>query len=124
MTKLEFEKLLIPLVELMNNIEMDLIYNILSRIDNYDSVKGSLEWYIDKLAELKLLDKDNLKAFKKNKQELKKIIEELANNCGNHIDNLDKLNEYNEKGLLNKNPISLYESPKIRFYLFLAIFFT
>ena len=66
MTKLEFEKLLVPLIELMNNIEMDLIYNILSRIDNYDSVKGSLEWYIDKLAELKLLDKDNLKAFKKN----------------------------------------------------------
>lgn len=114
MTKLEFEKLLIPLIEFMNNIEMDLIYNILSRIDNYTSIKGSLEWYIDKLAELKLLDKDNLKAFKKNKQELKKIIEELANNCGNHIDNLDKLNEYYEKGLLNKNPISLYESQAIK----------
>ena len=43
MTKLEFEKLLIPLIEIMNNIEMDLIYNILSRIDNYTSIKGSLE---------------------------------------------------------------------------------
>lgn len=113
MTKLEFEKLLIPLIELIDDIEMDLITNILERIDNYDSVRGSLEWYVDKLSELKLLDKDNLSIFKKNKKELKKRIVELSEFCGNHIDNLEKLNDYYEKGLLSTNPVTLYKNNAI-----------
>lgn len=110
MTKLEFEKVLIPLIEYIDDIEMDLITNILDRIDNYDGVKGSLEWYTDKLSELKLLDKDNLKVFKKDKKKLKKIITQLAEDCGYHIDNIDKLNEYYKQGLLNNNPMDLYDN--------------
>lgn len=110
MTKLEFEKILIPLIEYIDDIEMDLIVNILDRIDNYDGVKGSLKWYTDKLLELKLLDKDNSKVFEKDKNKLKRIISQLAEDCGYRIDNLDKLNEYYDKGLLNKNPINLYDN--------------
>lgn len=113
MTKLEFEKVIIPLIKYIDGIEMDLIVNILDRIDNYDGVKGSLKWYTDKLSELKLLDKDNLKVFKKDKDKLKRIVSQLAEDCGYHIDNLDKLNEYYEKGLLNKNPLELYENVAI-----------
>lgn len=113
MTKLEFEKILIPLIKYIDDIEMNLIVNILDRIDNYDGVKGSLKWYTDKLSELKLLDKDNLKVLKKDKAKLKKIINQLAEDCGYHIENLDKLNEYYEKGLLNKNPLELYENVAI-----------
>lgn len=113
MTKLEFEKVIIPLIKYIDGIEMDLIVNILDRIDNYDGVKGSLKWYTDKLSELKLLDKDNLKVFKKDKDKLKRIVSQLAEDCGYHIENLDKLNEYYEKGLLNKNPLELYENVAI-----------
>lgn len=110
MTKLEFEKILIPLIEYIDDIEMGLIVNILDRIDNYDGVKGSLKWYTDKLSELKLLDKDNLKVFKKDKKKLKRIVSQLAEDCGYHIDNLDKLNEYYKKGLLDNNPVNLYDN--------------
>lgn len=110
MNKLEYEKLILPLVNLINDIEMDLVRNILNRIDNYDGIKGSLKWYTDKLVELKLLDKENIKVFDKNKNYFKKIIEDIAEGFGNHIDNLENLGKYYKKGLINVNPISLYES--------------
>ena len=56
MTKLEFERLLLPLVDIMNDIEMDMMRNILSRIDDYSDVKGTLKWLTDKLTETKVLD--------------------------------------------------------------------
>lgn len=121
MTKLEFEKLLIPLIEYIDDIEMNLITNILDRIDNYDGVKGSLKWYTDKLSELKLFEKDNLKVFKKDKQKLKKIIIQLAEDCGFHVDNIEKLTEYYEKGMLEKNPIELYGSNAINYLIKNAI---
>ncbi len=110
MNKLEYEKLLLPLLNLVNDIEMDLVRNILNRIDNYDGIKGSLKWYTDKLVELKLLDKENIKVFEKNKNYFRKVIEDLAETCGNHIDNLDNLKQYYEKGLIHINPLSLYDS--------------
>lgn len=110
MNKLEYEKLILPLVNLINDIEIDLVRNILNRIDNYDGIKGSLKWYTDKLVELKLLDKENIKVFDKNKNYFKKIIEDIAEGFGNHIDNLENLEKYYKKGLINVNPISLYES--------------
>lgn len=113
MTKLEFEKILIPLIEYIDDIELDLIKNVIERIDNYDGVKGSLEWYTDKLNELNLLDKDNAKVFKKNKNELKKQVISIAKGCGNNIDNLDKLQDYYDKGLINVNPINLSSSTAI-----------
>lgn len=113
MTKLEFEKVLIPLIEIIDDIELGLIYDILNRIDNYNSVKGTLEWYTDKLLELKLLEKDNIQVFKQNKKVLKKAILEISNECGNKIDNLEKLQEYYQKGLIEVDPINLYGSAAI-----------
>lgn len=113
MTKLEFEKILLPLLKIIDDIEMELVVNIIDRIDNYDGVKGSLEWYVDKLSEMKLLDKDNLKAFKKDKQKLKRAILQLSEDCGYHVENIKKLTEYYDKGLLEVNPNTLFESVAI-----------
>lgn len=113
MTKLEFEKLLKPLVEIIDDIEIELIYNILERIDNYKEVKGTLKWYNDKLNELKLLEKDNKKAFKNRKKQIKDVIEEIATKCGTKVDNFDKLEDYYNQGLLNVNPLTLYNSVAI-----------
>ena len=113
MTKLEFQRLLTPLVDIMNNIELDMIHNILNRIENYNDVKGTLKWLTDKLNETKLLDKDNLKILKNNKKELEKVIRDLAENCGNYIENFDNLEKYYNKGLLDINPVELYDSVSI-----------
>lgn len=113
MNKIQFDKLLKPLIALYDEIELDLIMNILERIDNYSEIKGSLEWYLDKLSEMKLLDKDDLKVFKKNKRKIKQIIADIADNCANNIDNLEQLNDYYEKDLITVNPVNLYNSTAI-----------
>ncbi len=113
MNKLEFEKILKPLVKILDDVEIELMYNILSRVDNYKEVKGSLEWYNDKLLELKLLDKDNQSVLKKRTKKIQKVVENIAKVCGNKIDNFEKLQDYYDKGLLNVNPIDLYDSVSI-----------
>lgn len=110
MTKLEFEQVLAPLIEIIDNIELDMIHDLLSRIDNYNSHKGTLKWYTDKLAELKLLDKNNLKNFRKSKTALKKAIKDIAKECGGKIDNFSKLQDYYNQGKININPLTLYDS--------------
>lgn len=110
MTKLEFERLLLPLVDIMSDIEMDMMRNILSRIDDYSDVKGTLKWLTEKLTEMGALDRTNLEAFKDKKKKIKTVIEEMAENCGYRVDNIEKLYNYYEQGLLNIDPSSLYES--------------
>lgn len=110
MTKQEFERIIKPLVSIIDDIEIDLIYNILSRIDNYKDVKGSLKWYNDKVNELKLLEKDNKRIFKSSQKKIKDVIEQIAKECGTKVDNFDKLENYYQQGLLNVNPINLYSS--------------
>lgn len=113
MTRLEFERILNPLVNIIDDVEIELIYNILSRIDNYKDVKGSLKWYNDKVNELKLLERDNKRIFKDKQQKIKDVIEEIAKECGTKVDNFDKLENYYQQGLLNVNPITLYSSVAI-----------
>ena len=114
MNKIQFDKLIKPLIALYDEIELDLIRNILERIDNYSNIKGSLEWYLDKLSETKLLDKDNLKVLKNNKRKIKQIIIDIADVCGRSIDNLEKLKGYYQSNLISVDPTSLYDSVAIQ----------
>lgn len=113
MNKIQFDKLLKPLVEIYDDIELDLINNILDRIENYKNVQGSLEWYLDKLTEIGILESNNLKVLKKNKIKIEKVLKEIVNNIGKYNENLELLTSYFEKGLLNVNPIEIYNSESI-----------
>lgn len=113
MTKLEYEQLLKPLIEIYDEIERKLMVSIVKRIDNYSGMKGTLKWYTDKLNELKLLDRDSLEVFKENRKALLEKIEELTKDCGYKIDNLERLEDYYNTGLIDINPFSLYESQSI-----------
>lgn len=110
MTKLEFERLLNPLIDIIGDIETDIMHNIINRIDNYDGVKGTLDCLTDKLVEFKVLDKENKKTFKKSKKILKETIEKIAKTCGHKIDNYEKLKGYYKSGLLETNPDILSDS--------------
>ena len=114
MNKIQFDKLLKPLIVLYDEIELDLVMNILERIDNYSKIKGSLEWYLDKLSEIKLFDKDNLKVLKNNKRKIKQILMDIADYSGGSIDNLEQLKGYYQKGLISIDPITLYDSIAIQ----------
>lgn len=112
MNKIQFDKLLKPLVEIYDEIELDLIRNILARLDNYRSVEGSLEWYLEKLSEQNTLNKENLEVFKKNKKAIKKVLRKILINANRTKDYDKLLNKFEEKGLINKNT-ELYNSPTI-----------
>ena len=74
MNKIQFDKLLKPLIAIYDEIEIDLIINLLNRLENYKGVQGSLEWYLDKIAETGILDKENLEVFKQNKSKVKAVL--------------------------------------------------
>ena len=113
MNKLQFDNLLKPLIEIYDEIELDIIRNILERLESYNSVQGSLEWYLDKLVDINTLNKNNLKVFKNNKEKIKKELKYIANSCGMNINNLELLNKYYDEGLLGVNPIDIYKSLSI-----------
>nr|DAQ70758.1 MAG TPA: minor capsid protein [Caudoviricetes sp.] len=113
MNKLEFEKLIKPLIEIYDEIELELINQVLEKLKSYQHVQGSLEWYIDKLNELKTFEKNNLKIMKSNKRQIEKVLKEILTNSGTRINNLDSLKSYYEKGIISMDPTKLYKSNAI-----------
>ncbi len=114
MKKYDFDKLLKPLIQIYDEIELDIIKNILNKLVKYDNVQGSLNWYLEKLTELKALEKENLKVILKDKNAIQKELEKIIENVGFKVDNLDKLKSYYDKGLIEANPINLYNSSSIK----------
>lgn len=114
MKKYDFDKLLKPLIQIYDEIELDIIKNILNKLVKYDNVQGSLNWYLEKLTELKALEKENLKVILKDKNDIQKELEKIIENVGFKVDNLDKLKSYYDKGLIEVNPINLYNSSSIK----------
>lgn len=114
MKKYDFDKLLKPLIQIYDEIELDIIKNILNKLVKYDNVQGSLNWYLEKLTELKALEKENLKVILKDKNAIQKELEMIIENVGFKVDNLDKLKSYYDKGLIEVNPMNLYNSSSIK----------
>ncbi len=113
MNKIQFDKLLKPLIDIYDEIELDLIRNVLVRLETYKSVQGSLDWYLEKLADMGALDRDNLKVIKKNKKQIEKVLKNIVTESGTHVEDLDTLNSYFEQGLINVNPKDLFKSVAI-----------
>lgn len=111
MKKYEFDNLLKPLIDIYDEIEMEIIKDILDRLLTYDKNQGSLKWYLEKSKELKVLQQKDLKIINKNKKQIEKILKDILHSAGTKIDNLDNLKKYYEQGLIDKNPLELFESP-------------
>ncbi len=108
MDKIQFDRVLKPLIEIYDEIELDIIRNILERLKNYTKVEGSLEWYLEKLVDLGTFRSDNLKIFKKNHKKIEKELKKIVNASARHQDYMEVLENYYEKGLLKVNPSDLY----------------
>ncbi len=113
MTKYEFDNLLKPLVNIYDEIELDIIKDMLTRLLSYDDVQGTLKWYLEKLNDLKSFKKSNQKLIHNNKKNIEKVLKSIVENAGTKVDNFDRLEEYFNKGLIKKNPNSLYNSASI-----------
>lgn len=108
MNKIQIDQLLKPLISIYDEIELELIRNIIQIIDNYDGVKGSLAWYIDRLNEISTLNKLNIKSL--NKKEIKKVLIDIMKQSSNDIYGFERLETYHNKGLIDINPNELYNS--------------
>lgn len=104
MSKKQFYDLLIPLIQIYDSIEQEMILDILERIDNYDGLKGSYKWYIDKLNELKVFEKNNVSIVNKNKKQIKDILKNIVKTSSEKAISVDTLETYNEH---TKNNISI-----------------
>lgn len=113
MTKYEFDNLLKPLVNIYDEIELDIIKDMLTRLLSYDDVQGTLKWYLEKLNDLKSFKKSNQKLIHNNKKNIEKVLKSIVEKSGTKVDNFDKLKEYFNKGLIKNNPNILYNSTSI-----------
>lgn len=110
MDKIQFDRLLKPLTNVYDNIELDLIKNILDSLDNYNNVQGSMKWYLEKLADLGTIDRKNIEVFKNNKTRIRKCLDNIIEAGSKSSDYLDKLEEYNNNDKLNIDISTLYKS--------------
>lgn len=114
MNDAKLEQLIKPLIRIYDNIELDLIKDIANRLNNYDGVKGSLKWYLDKLQEMGGFNKDNLSLIAEYSGKSQKEVREILKFAGYNMTGFDKYKEYYDEGLLKINPIAVYESLAIQ----------
>lgn len=110
MNKQQLYELLKPLIEIYDSIERDMIIDILDRIDNYNGIKGTLKWYLDKLNELKVFERNNISIVNKNKKEIKKILEDIIEVSSRSSINLEPLESYNNRYNTNISINNIYKS--------------
>lgn len=113
MTKYEFDNLLKPLVNIYDEIELDIIKDMLTRLETYDDVQGTLKWYLEKINDLKSFERSNQKLINNNKKNIEKVLKSIVEKSGTKVDNFDKLEEYFNKGLIKNSPNILYNSTSI-----------
>ena len=110
MDKKKFEELLKPLIEIYDQIELDLINNILEKLKYYNNPGGSINWYLEKLVDLKVLKKSNYNLIKKNNHKVQLELERILKESANNNNSLDRLNQLYQTGKINIDPIKVFNS--------------
>lgn len=83
-----YEQLIKPITDLYGDIELDLIKNIANKFDTYDSIGGSLDWYLQKMYEMGALNQENVKTIASRSKRSKREIESMLEEAG--YDRIDK----------------------------------
>lgn len=78
----EIEELLKPILELYSQIETELLLNVATRFDTYETIGGSLDWYLKRLQDMGAFTKANLKIIQKYSPASKKAIEKMIKQVG------------------------------------------
>lgn len=78
----EIEELLKPILELYNQIEIELLLNVAVRFDTYETIGGSLDWYLKRLQGMGAFTKSNLKIIEKYSPASKKLIRKMLKQVG------------------------------------------
>lgn len=107
----KINKLIKPIIDIYDNLEIEIVKDIAERFDNYDSIGGTLDWRLNKLDELGTFSNDMLELISeytnKSKIEILQMLEETQKSTFN----MNYLNKAYEKGMIKVNPIKVLKSP-------------
>lgn len=112
MDKITFDRLIKPLVDIYDEIELDIIRDILNKLESYNSVSGSIEWYLEKLQDLGALKRNTLNILKKDKSKINKVLKEVISDSS-QIDSMEKLQSLFDNKLLDRSPLEIFNSASI-----------
>lgn len=89
----EYDELIQPIVNIYNKIEMELLLDVAERFSTYSSISGSLEWYLNKLDDMNVLNDNAVAIFakysKRSEIEIRKMLTKAQ--FGNFIsEDIDK----------------------------------
>ena len=110
MSDKELEKLIEPIIDIYNSLELDIIKDIASRFDNYDTIGGTLEWRLKKLDEVGLLNKSVTKLINKYSKKTEDEIKQMLYDAQNGVFNIPYYQKAYEKGIITVDPLKALKS--------------
>lgn len=114
LTDRQIEYLTQELVDIYSDIEIELIVSVAKRLTTYTTIGGTLEWQLNKLSELRVLNKDLWKIIKKYSGATDEAIEKMMKDA--KLANVDKkfLDDIYKEGSININYDNLLKSEAIK----------
>lgn len=110
----ELTNLTLPIIEIYNKIELQLLEAVAKRFDVYDKVGGSLEWQAKKLLELGSLNEEAVKIIARNSKRTPQEIAEMLNKAGIGNIDMDLLEKAYNNGFIVVDPAVMMQNKAIR----------
>lgn len=89
----EFDEMAQTIVEIYQDIEMELLLDVAKRFDTYDTMAGSLKWYLSMLQDMNALNDDAIRIIAKYSSRSEKYIRKMLKKAqlGNfHAEDIEK----------------------------------
>ena len=106
-----FDEITQPIIDIYNQIELDLMLEIAGRFAKYDAVAGSLEWQIEKLAEMGALNAAVVKKISEYSGVAESAIETMLKAASLLNIESDAAKKAYEEGVISVDPNALFKSP-------------
>lgn len=120
-TNKDYEKLIKPLLEIYNEIEIDLLLAVAERFKTYEDIGGTLQWQVKKLDELGILNKQAIEIITKYSKKTNAEIEDMLNKAGYDTQSMEYARQAFSKNLIKVNPSIIYKSESINNIVLSAI---
>lgn len=120
-TNKDYDKLIKPLLEIYNEIEIELLIAVAERFKTYEDIGGTLQWQVKKLDELGILNKQAIEIIQKFSKKTNTEIERMLNEAGYNTQNMEYARQAFSKNLIKINPSIIYKSESINNTIMTAV---
>lgn len=106
----EMDKIIQPIVDIYNKLELELLKEIAARLETYDGVSGSLEWYLDKVKEMGILNENAIKIISRYSSLSEKAIKDILEKAQYGSFDLSVIEKAYNKKIIHLSPEQLIEN--------------